>query len=426
MSRKAKLIAGIIIAVAIAVIGIVVSVSVTANLEGKQQVIVKNAADLENAFSEKTDKTVVLAKDISVDGDLTLGVLNNFDLNGYSLTIKGNLTIKDASASGNYIVGKVDKDSDGGKITAKNIKLDTPKAHVEWSADVAFDEGGFDVSTSQKTFVFSGKVFGTDGKAASEADIKLTGGSVTISSAAENITYNVNIAEGVSESRVENATTADGAIVNIVTSEDVTVAGKVNVNSLGGSVNVTTEAKADVSISGSVASVSGANDSKVTINEGATVSGDVTAGSVVNNGTVTGNVDAGGYEQGENGSVGGEVSCREDTTITASDVTATYNGSAVAVTYTTNNKEGAATVTYYKDGKKLSSAPVDAGKYTAVIEIAASENYNAAEKTVNITINKATPSVKAPSAKTLTYTGSAQELVTAGSTNGGKLVYSLE
>lgn len=426
MSRKAKLIAGIIIAVAIAVIGIVVSVSVTANLEGKQQVIVKNAADLENAFSEKTDKTVVLAKDISVDGDLTLGVLNNFDLNGYSLTIKGNLTIKDASASGNYIVGKVDKDSDGGKITAKNIKLDTPKAHVEWSADVAFDEGGFDVSTSQKTFVFSGKVFGTDGKAASEADIKLTGGSVTISSAAENITYNVNIAEGVSESRVENATTADGAIVNIVTSEDVTVAGKVNVNSLGGSVTVTTEAKADVSISGSVASVSGANDSKVTINEGATVSGDVTAGSVVNNGTVTGNVDAGDYEQGENGSVGGEVSCREDTTITASDVTATYNGGAVAVTYTTNNKEGAATVTYYKGADKLTSAPVDAGEYTAVIAIAASENYNAAEKTVGITINKATPSVTAPTAKTLTYTGSAQALVNAGSTTGGTLVYSLE
>ena len=45
---------------------------------------------------------------------------------------------------------------------------------------------------------------------------------------------------------------------------------------------------------------------------------------------------------------------------------------------------------------------------------------------MSVTIAKATPSVTAPTAKTPTYTGSAQALVTAGSTTGGTLVYSLE
>ncbi|MBR2657846.1 MAG: fibronectin type III domain-containing protein, partial [Loktanella sp.] len=45
---------------------------------------------------------------------------------------------------------------------------------------------------------------------------------------------------------------------------------------------------------------------------------------------------------------------------------------------------------------------------------------------VEVTVAKATPTVTAPTAKTLTYTGEAQELVTAGSTNGGELQYSLD
>ena len=44
---------------------------------------------------------------------------------------------------------------------------------------------------------------------------------------------------------------------------------------------------------------------------------------------------------------------------------------------------------------------------------------------VSVKIAKATPSVTAPTAKTLTYTGSAQALVNAGSTTGGTLKYSL-
>ena len=100
MSRKAKLILGVVIAVVIAVVGIIISVSVTVSLESKQNVIVKDAESLKQAFSSSTDKIVVLSKDITVDGDLTLESLNNFDLNGYTLTVTSALfsavTVTDA------------------------------------------------------------------------------------------------------------------------------------------------------------------------------------------------------------------------------------------------------------------------------------------------------------------------------------------
>ena len=49
-----------------------------------------------------------------------------------------------------------------------------------------------------------------------------------------------------------------------------------------------------------------------------------------------------------------------------------------------------------------------------------------AECKVKLTVNKADSAVtKAPEAKTLTYTGSAQELVTAGEADGGEMQYAL-
>ena len=424
MNRKTKLIIGIIVALAIAVAGIVISVTVTASLAGRQPIIVGNAAELKDAFAESRDKTIVFADDITADGDLILGTLNDLDLNGHNLTVKGDLTVS-GNGKGDYAVGKADKNSDGGVITADSITVNAAAAHIEWSADVSYSKT-FSVTTSPSTFVFSGRVLNEKGETVKESDITLGGGNLVVSSASSDVTYNVLVPGGLTDARVENAMTAANVVVNIVTGSDVIVAGKTEVESESPSVAVTAEAGAEVSVSGSVASVTGASGSKVTINDGASVSGNVTAGNVVNDGIVTGDVNADDYSG--SGSVGGEVSCKEDATIAASDVTATYNGKAVAVTYTTNNTDTdkTVTVTYYAGGEKLSGAPVDAGKYTAVISIAASENFNAAEKTVNITINKAAPVVTAPSAKVLTYTGGAQELVTAGSASGGTLVYSLE
>lgn len=74
-------------------------------------------------------------------------------------------------------------------------------------------------------------------------------------------------------------------------------------------------------------------------------------------------------------------------------------------------------------------AMTNAGNYTAALT--PTSNYQWADgtttaKTISWTIGKATPVVTAPKARSLTYTGSAQALVTAGSTTGGTLQYSTD
>ena len=86
---------------------------------------------------------------------------------------------------------------------------------------------------------------------------------------------------------------------------------------------------------------------------------------------------------------------------------------------------------YSLDGKKYSSeipTAADAKTYTVYYKVEGSDNWNAFEaKKVEVKIAKAEVSVEAPVAKDkLVYNGKAQELVTAGKTNFGKLLYSLD
>lgn len=67
----------------------------------------------------------------------------------------------------------------------------------------------------------------------------------------------------------------------------------------------------------------------------------------------------------------------------------------------------------------------NATEYDVVFTPTDSDNYAAVECKVKLTVNKAAPTVTAPTAKTLTYTGSAQELVNAGSTEDGTLYYAV-
>ncbi len=68
-----------------------------------------------------------------------------------------------------------------------------------------------------------------------------------------------------------------------------------------------------------------------------------------------------------------------------------------------------------------------AGTYTVHYKVDGSDNWNAViAQTVEVTIAKATPIVTAPTANTLTYNGNEQELVTAGSTDFGTVLYSLD
>jgi hypothetical protein len=88
------------------------------------------------------------------------------------------------------------------------------------------------------------------------------------------------------------------------------------------------------------------------------------------------------------------------------------------------------TLEYSLDGTTYGTAipkGTDAKTYTVYYRVIADANHNdVAAASISVTIAKAGATVTAPTAKTLTYTGSAQELVNAGSATGGTIEYSLD
>ena len=97
-------------------------------------------------------------------------------------------------------------------------------------------------------------------------------------------------------------------------------------------------------------------------------------------------------------------------------------------TPTATAKFGTAAFTYSatQDGEYTATVPTAVGKYWVKATVEGTTNYDGAIKTAQFEIKKAASAVTtAPAAKTLVYTGSAQELVTAGYADGGKLNYKL-
>ena len=117
---------------------------------------------------------------------------------------------------------------------------------------------------------------------------------------------------------------------------------------------------------------------------------------------------------------------KADVTVTAPTAkTLTYTGSAQEL-ITAGSVVGGKM--QYKVGESEWSDNIptatNAGTYTVEYRVVADGNHNAADGgEVKVTIAKAEVTVTAPTAKTLTYTGSAQELITAGSVVGGKMQY---
>ena len=109
-------------------------------------------------------------------------------------------------------------------------------------------------------------------------------------------------------------------------------------------------------------------------------------------------------------------------------LTLTYSGAAQELVNAGSTTGG--TLEYSLDGTNYSASipkGTDAKTYTVSYRVSGGDNYNdVAAASITVTIAKATPTVTAPTAKTLTYTGAAQELVNAGSTTGGTLEYSLD
>ena len=88
----------------------------------------------------------------------------------------------------------------------------------------------------------------------------------------------------------------------------------------------------------------------------------------------------------------------------------------------------APTLAYQKDGSAATPDNTTAGTYDIVASGAsAGDNYNISYTNGTLTISEKQPAkvTKAPEAKTLTYNGSAQELVTAGEATGGTMYYAV-
>lgn len=109
-------------------------------------------------------------------------------------------------------------------------------------------------------------------------------------------------------------------------------------------------------------------------------------------------------------------------TVTLSQTAYTYNGSACQPTPTVSD---GGTVIDPSEYSVTYSNNINAGTGTVTISDNAGGDYEVIGS-ATFTINKVTPTVTAPTAKSLTYTGSAQALVNAGSTNWGTLKYSLD
>lgn len=108
--------------------------------------------------------------------------------------------------------------------------------------------------------------------------------------------------------------------------------------------------------------------------------------------------------------------------------TLTYNGSAQELLNAGTSSDG--TISYSSDNENWgSSIPqgTNAGSYTVYWKLTGDANHNdVASTAISVSIAKVTPTVVAPTAKTLTYSGTAQELVNAGLTDFGTLQYSLD
>ena len=106
----------------------------------------------------------------------------------------------------------------------------------------------------------------------------------------------------------------------------------------------------------------------------------------------------------------------------------TYTGSAQELV--TAGSATGGNIEYSLDGTTYSTTipkGIDAKTYTVYYRVTGDGNHNnIAAATIDVTIAKAAATVTPPTAKTLTYAGSAQELVTAGSATGGTIEYSLD
>lgn len=289
MKSKRLMTIGIVLALLIAVVGVVLSVSLTAC--GKDVITVRSEKELLKAAGTSQEKTIVLMDDVVVNGDLKVAAPNKIDLNGFGLEVKGTLS---ADGSGTLVVGTTALIlARRETVKAQKIDINMPQGHVEWNANIelpasaATSADAMTVVTSASSFVFKG-VFKIGG---AEADIMLTlkGGRFEISNLSESSAATVLVPEQAVGAAVENL--SQGAM-RVEAHSDVAVGGEVEISSKNSEVNVTAlESQAETKITvtdGTVKKIDAAG-AQVVVAESAQA-GDVVAEKLENNGTVTGAV----------------------------------------------------------------------------------------------------------------------------------------
>ncbi len=111
--------------------------------------------------------------------------------------------------------------------------------------------------------------------------------------------------------------------------------------------------------------------------------------------------------------------------VSASDFTGDYDTKAHSISVTSSGN----TIQSSTDNKTWTTTNptfTNAGTYTVYYKVS-KDGYKTVTGSANIVINKANPTVISPTAKTgLIYTGSAQPLINAGTTNVGTMYYSLD
>lgn len=105
-----------------------------------------------------------------------------------------------------------------------------------------------------------------------------------------------------------------------------------------------------------------------------------------------------------------------------------YTGNALELINEATTNGG--TIKYSLDNINYSASiptGINAGTYTVYYKLEGGENYNDIEaETIDATISKATPSLIDPTAKTLTFNNTNQDLINLGEASLGTLVYSLD
>ena len=224
-----------------------------------------------------------------------------------------------------------------------------------------------------------------------------------------------NVDVTVTVGKAANPATVTGIASVTKGGNTVNLANNVTLNGATGAVSYEISGEANgCSLNGSVLT-SGSNTGSVTVN--VTVAGDANYNALAATPITV------------------SISDKGTQTITAENVTATYGDTDKKVTATT---DGNGAISYaVKDGSgeyidvnsstgalTIKKVPADNKAYV-IVTAAETSTYAQATKEVTVTINKANPTVTAPTAKTLTYNGQAQALVNAGSVTDGTLYYAV-